>query len=210
MPLPFPFVPIEPFPPFLQTPRLILRRYRRDDAADYHELAQRNRAHLERYERDNPARRLEDVDAACALIDKFNQDWETGEAFFVGVFLRDEGALVGQLFIGVVKRSLLTYNLGFFVDCLHEGRGYITEAARAAIDTLFGKMNVHRIAIWCDDSNVRSQNVARRCGFTLEAHLRQDKRHPDGTITGTHIYGRLRTDLSSKDEIEMYINDPCL
>jgi RimJ/RimL family protein N-acetyltransferase len=51
----------------------------------------------------------------------------------------------------------------------------------------------------CDDTNQRSWKVAERCGFTREGHLRENKRHPGSPISGTYIFGLLKSDFDKME-----------
>ena len=178
----------------IDTERLALRRYSLADAAQYYELGLRNRGHLARYEADNPIRHLATVGDAVTLLAAFAESWDAGESYFLGIFLKDTKALIGQIYVGATTPALPDYTVGYIIDLEHQGKGYVTEAVRRVTRWLFRDLHAHRIHIECDDTNARSAAVARRSGFKQEAHLRQNKRNPDGTITGTLMFGLLRDD----------------
>jgi len=178
----------------IETERLTLRRYRVDDAVRYYELGLRNREHLARYEADNPIRHLVTVDDAVTLLAAFAEAWDAGESYFLGIFLKGSGTLIGQIYVGATKPALPDYAVGYIIDLEHQGKGYVTEAVQRVTRWLFEGLGTHRIHIECDDTNTRSAAVAERCGFEQEAHLRENKRRPDGTITGTLIFGLLGDD----------------
>lgn len=181
-------------PERLETDRLFLRPYRAADAAWYFAMAQRNRAHLERHESANDIFRIHCESDADAVVRAFAQNWLVRSAFPLGVFLRTTEEFVGQIYLGVTNDALPALNLGFFADCTHVNQGYLTEAARRAVTFAFDDLGAHRVGLWCDETNTPSQRIAERCGFFLEGHVREDKRHPDDTITGSLCYGLLRRD----------------
>ena len=49
----------------------------------------------------------------------------------------------------------------------------------------------------CDDSNDRSCRVAGRCGMVKEGHVRENKRGPDGTLSGTLHFGLLKREFKA-------------
>lgn len=49
-----------------------------------------------------------------------------------------------------------------------------------------------------DDTNVRSQRVAERCGFVKEGHIRENKRNADGMLSGTLHYGLLKSEFEAQ------------
>jgi aminoglycoside 6'-N-acetyltransferase len=87
------------------------------------------------------------------------------------------------------------FEVGYFADIDHEGKGYISEAVRATLGILFNELHALRVCLDCDDTNVRSQHVAEHCGFVKEGHIRQNKRREGGILTGTFIYGLLREEF---------------
>jgi len=178
----------------IDTERLTLRPYSLADAIQYCEMGLRNRAHLARYEADNPIRHLATVSDAVTLLAAFAESWDAGESYFLGIFLKDTGALIGQVYVGAARPTLPDYTVGYIIDLDHQSKGYVTEAVQRVIHWLFEDLGAHRIHIECDDTNTRSAAVAGRCGFKQEAHLRENKRNPDGTITGTLVFGLLRHD----------------
>jgi aminoglycoside 6'-N-acetyltransferase len=116
------------------------------------------------------------------------------------VFSRETGEFVAQIYVGPVDKELPDYAVGYFVDRDHEGQGYVTEAVRGALGFIFGELKAHRASLQCDDTNERSIRVAERCGFTREGHLRENKRNPDGTLSGTLHYGILRSEFLAPEE----------
>ena len=64
----------------------------------------------------------------------------------------------------------------------------MTALARMAFDALAAR----RVEIRTDDANVRSQRVAERAGFTLEAVLRFDWVSPADEPRSTRVYARVR------------------
>ena len=184
-------------PTRLEPERLYLRPYRAGDGPMYLMVGLRNRAHLARYEAENALTTLTDTVEAENLIRDFIAEWEKGSAYFLGAFDKQTDDFVAQIYIGLTDRALPAYELGYVVDCEHEGQGYVTEAARAALGFVFEHLRAHRVSLHCDETNVRSARVAERCGFTLEGRIREDKRAPDGRFTDTLCYGLLRSEYES-------------
>jgi ribosomal-protein-alanine N-acetyltransferase len=185
-------------PQRLETERLFLRPYHADDAPWYFEAAQRNRLHLAEHEPANPVFDLHCATDAAGLLRKFQKQWLERTAFVFGVFLRETEEFAGQIHLGTTDAVLPSFNLGFFADCTHVNRGYVAEAARAVLAFAFNDLGAHRVGLWCDEKNLRSRRVAERCGFVREGHAREDKRHPDGTVTGSYCYGLLRREFSGR------------
>ena len=181
-------------PDGFETERLRVRGYQAGDGCWYYPMGLRNRAHLARYESDNPVRTLSTENDAEALMRMFAADWQARANFFLGAFEKAGGEFVGQIYIGPVNWALPEFAVGYFADEAHTGRGYITEAVRGALGFIFKHLQAQRVRLECDDTNGPSLRVAERAGFMREGHIRQNKLHADGTLSGTFLYGLLRSE----------------
>jgi ribosomal-protein-alanine N-acetyltransferase len=185
-------------PSCLETERLYMRRYQAGDGPWYYEMSQKNKSHLARYESGNPVMAVDTEEDAEITVRGFAAAWVTRDAFFLGVFRRDTHEFVAQIYVGPVDWNLPEFEIGFFVDAEHEGWGYVTEAAGAALDFAFEHLGAHRVRLACDDTNARSFRVAERCGMVREGHMRENKRNADGSISGTLHYGILRDEFMER------------
>lgn len=178
----------------LETERLYLRCYQPEDSPWYFAMCQRNRAHLTRYESENVVMTVHSQAEAESVIQGFIEDWNADNCYFIGAFDRQTGEFAANIYAAPINRNLPEFEVGYFADVAHEGRGYVSEALQGALRMLFGDLQAQRVRLACDDTNQRSARVAERCGFTLEGHLRQTKRAADGTFSGTLLYGLLRSE----------------
>ena len=186
-------------PQRLDAARVYLRPYRAEDAPWYFTMAQRNRVHLARHESGNDIFNIHCVEDAAAVLAAFARSWLVRSAFPLGVFLRATDEFAGQIYLGVTNDALPALNLGFFADCAHVNQGYLTEAAQRALAFAFEDLGAHRVGLWCDDTNTPSRRIAERCGLRLEGHVREDKRHPDDTVTGSLCFGILKHEYTAAD-----------
>jgi aminoglycoside 6'-N-acetyltransferase len=182
-------------PTHLETERLVLRCYEAGDGQWYYAMCQRNRVHLAGYEPDNVAMTINSEEDAEVAVRDFELGWAVHNYFFMGVFSRVTGEFVAQIYVGPVNRDLPEFQIGYFADVEHEGHGYVMEAVKATLGFIFEHLRAHRVRLECDDTNVRSYRVAERCGMVREGHFRENKRNPDGTISGTLHFGMLRSEF---------------
>ena len=187
-------------PSVIETSRLTLRSYREGDGQWYFEMSKRNRAHLQRYEPDNPAMDIKTEEDAKKTIAYFVNAWKKRTQYFIGVFLKESEQFVAQIYIGSVNQNVPEFGIGYIADVDHEGKGYVTEAVNAVVKSLFEILNAHRIRIETDDTNIRSIRVAERCGFAKEGHIRENKKNSDGTYSGTIFLGLLRNEFLKKKD----------
>ena len=155
-------------------------------------VGSRNRAHLQRFESGNSILAARSEDEAEKIIAEICAAREEGRYFFMGAFDRASGEFVAQVYVGTVNLELPEYEVGYFVDCDHEGQGYVSEAVRAILKWIFHDLGAHRVSLGCSDANLRSARVAERCGFVLEGHLRENHRDPNGVYSGGLRFGLLR------------------
>ena len=87
--------------------------------------------------------------------------------------------------------------IGYTLHPDYWGRGYVPEAASALIDLGFKDLGLHKIELVCFGSNVQSQRVAEKLGFTLEARIR-DRKDAQGNRCDSLIYGLLRSEWGSE------------
>ena len=184
-------------PMHLETRRLQLRCYRPGDGPWYYAVAQRNRAHLAEYEADNVVMSITTEEDAEVVVRDLANDWAARNCFFFGAFDKRTEAFVAQIYVGPVSWDLPEFQIGYFADVEHEGRGYVTEAVGAVLEFVFDHLKAHRVRLECDDRNVRSYRVAERCGMVREGHFLESKRRVDGTLGGTLRYRLLRSEFEA-------------
>ena len=83
------------------------------------------------------------------------------------------------------------FEIGYWIRSSAQGQGYVSEAVNALTTMAFEKLQARRIEIRMDDDNARSRAVAERCGYTLEAVLKNDSLTPAGVLRSTCIYVKL-------------------
>jgi len=187
-------------PTRIETQRLYLRCYHAGDGGWYYDMSQKNKSHLSRYEAENPVMSINTEEDAEVLVRDFAACWVARTAFFLGAFDRTSDEFVAQIYVGPVNWDLPEFQIGFFADVDHEGQGYVTEAVKATLGFVFRYLKAQRISLECDDTNSRSYRVAERCGMVREGHIRENKRNPDGHISGTVHYGILRKEFVGGEE----------
>ena len=183
-------------PKRIEAERLYLRCYEAGDGPMYYQVSQRNRAHLARYEPENVVMAIGSEQYAESVVRELAADWDAGSCYFLGAFDKVTDEFLAQIYIGPVNWNVPEMEIGFFVDKNHEGKGYVTEAVKASLRFIFDHIGAHRVRLECDDTNVRSYRVAERCGMIREGHIRENKRNPDGTLSGTLHYGILKREFS--------------
>ena len=166
----------------VETKRLILRRYCKEDLQDLYE-----------YLSDETVVRFEPYKPMDMNAVKDDLDRRISTDEMVAVELKSHHKLIGNVFLG--KRDCNALELGYVFNRQFWGQGYAAESCTALIRKAFSE-GVHRIYAECDPCNAASWKLLERLGFTREAHFRQNvyfwKDEDDNPIwKDTYVYGIL-------------------
>ncbi len=173
----------------IRTERLLLRRWREADRAPWAALC----ADPEVMRHFPAVQTREQTDA---MIDRIDAHFDEHGFGLWAVERRDEGD-----FIGFVGLNHLTYDahftpaveIGWRLARAAWGRGYATEAARAAVDRAFGELALDALVSVTVPANEPSRNVMRKLGFTHDPA--EDFEHPnvpEDSPLRHHVLYRLR------------------
>ncbi|MDX9992222.1 MAG: GNAT family N-acetyltransferase [Anaerolineales bacterium] len=152
---------------FIETIRLVIRPFRDSDLEPF--LAYRNDPEVARYQGwEVPYPRQNALEFIGEMKDA---QLVPGAWLQLALELRETGETVGDLAIHCMKSDPRQAYLGYSLARAHWGKGYASEAIRALLDLLFGKLNLHRVVAECDLENDASWRLLERLGFRREAHL---------------------------------------
>jgi ribosomal-protein-alanine N-acetyltransferase len=102
-----------------------------------------------------------------AMTRRLRSDARHGRALPFAVVV--DGRLAGQLNVaGVVRGSLDSAHIGYWVDQRVAGRGVMPTAVALAVDHCFGPVGLHRIEVNIRPENVASRRVVEKLGFRSE------------------------------------------
>ena len=154
------------FPVLLQTERLVLRRFRPEDAPAF--AAYRSEPDIARYQSWDAPYSLADAKRMAAEMATANpQDlgW-----FQYAVERNDQPGLIGD--VGVCRSDEgRQAELGFTFAPEHQGHGYAREAVARIVEFLLVEEGLHRLTAGADGRNDRSARLLERVGFRREGCL---------------------------------------
>ncbi len=154
--------PMGRLPEVVETPRLVLRRWRVEDAPRLQEAVTANVEHLRPWMEWIAAEPMRLAERE-ALILGWEHGWLAGGDVIYGVWAGDE--VVGGT--GLHRRlGPDGLEIGYWIHVDHLGLGYATELARALTATALAQPGVERVEIHHDEANVRSGRVPQRLGYT--------------------------------------------
>jgi ribosomal-protein-alanine N-acetyltransferase len=159
----------------MQTPRIELRGdevairpYDPEDAQALLDVQLRNRDFFAPYEPSHivvPTTLAEQL----ARLDEERSDWDKDRGYKFGIFATEDPALLGQVQLAhVMRQSLQTAELGYWMDRKATGKGYATEGVRLALRFAFEHVGLHRVQAGAMRSNRASIRVLEKAGFRHE------------------------------------------
>ncbi|WP_114451339.1 GNAT family N-acetyltransferase [Halopolyspora algeriensis] len=152
----------------VETERLLLRPFHRDDLGDFH--AYHSRADVVRY-LFQEVHGLEQARVALERNIGRAALTEEGQRLILAVATRQDGQLVGEIHLEWLSRKHRQGEIGFIFNPEYQGRGFASEAAWAVLGLGFEDLGLHRIVGHCDARNHPSARLMERLGMRREAHL---------------------------------------
>ena len=183
-----PNIPLE-----LTTDRLVLRAPHPDQAEELVTAIRTSFRGLNRWM--DWATEVPTVEWERDHLSSYRKQHEAGELLSFFLFLREDGAFVGNCGIPRLDWDERRFEIGYWCHTAHEGMGYVSEAVRALTELAFGSFHAWRVELRMSELNDKSWRVAERCGFALEETLASDGCHPDGSARNTRVYVKLSDPL---------------
>ncbi|MFW9855988.1 MAG: GNAT family N-acetyltransferase [Candidatus Thorarchaeota archaeon] len=175
----------------IETKRLIIRRYKKGDGKSFLHLLETNDNREYLKDHIDEASTVRTQEEAEIRIRQFIAFWVGRERFVLGIWLKSSYTYIGQLWIEPKKWEVPSFELGWFLERTHQGKGLATEAVKHIVDYIFNELKAHRIIVFTGDNNERSMKLAERCGFFKEGHFR-DHEVKDGKRFGLYCYALLK------------------
>ncbi|HVE57557.1 MAG TPA: GNAT family N-acetyltransferase [Pyrinomonadaceae bacterium] len=145
--------------PQIETERLLLRTYKPDEMEKVFELS----SDKDVTKHFPPYFRIEKKEVLASLPARLER-WRTQGFGQFGVFDKADGNLIGYCgFQYLDQTQAVEIYYGFFKK--HWGKGFATEAARAALRFGFEQAKLPKITAVTHPENIESQKVLRKIGF---------------------------------------------
>ncbi len=180
----------------IETDRLSLRQFQKDDLADLFAIF--SRQDVTRYLYWPVLGRDETRDLLSRWIAQVGLD-EEGDAISLAICRRDSGQLIGEVMLRWLSEVHSQGEIGFMLHPDHHGHGFATEAARALLELGFDRFGLHRIVGRLEARNRPSAAVLERLGMRLEAHLRENE-WVKGEWNDEQVYAILHAEWDAIDK----------
>jgi ribosomal-protein-serine acetyltransferase len=158
------------------------------DAAELYALIEANRSRLARW---MSWAADQDLAGTERFIAEAEKQMAEGDGFQGKI--EANGRIIGTIGVHKIDWVNRKTSIGAWLVGDAEGKGTMTNAARALIDHAFREWNLHRMEIRCAPDNHRTRKVAENLGFREEARLRQTDRVA-GRYLDTLVYGLLESE----------------
>ena len=148
----------------IETHRLILRRYRMEDAEDM----------FSNWASDPEVTRFltwpthKSVDVTRYVLNDWISKYDDGGFFNWAIEWKETGSVIGNIAVTVLHEETEAAELGYCMSRAFWGRGIMPEALRAVMDYLFDTVGLNRIEAAHDVNNPKSGRAMEKAGLKLE------------------------------------------
>jgi len=151
-----------------ETPRLILRAFRPEDAAAF--SAYRSEPEVARFQGWSAPYSLEQ---AQEFVTEMMQavPGTPGQWYQIAMEEKASGQVIGDVAFHIEANSPQQAILGITLSGAAQGKGYATEAMQRLLQFLFEDLELHRVSAYIDVDNPASYQLVERLGFRREGYF---------------------------------------
>ena len=171
---------------YIETPRMIIRDFTPEDAADLHEIFGDD----ETMENCEPAYDFEKTK-------EFLTSFCIGRKGAVAAVHKDSSKLMGYILFK--RQDEGVYEMGWIYNRNFWRHGYAYESCKAVIDYAFTELKVHKVFAEAIDA-VKSVGLMKKLGMQLEGIQRSQTKDLHGNWADLYFYGLLEDDWRMKND----------
>jgi len=145
-----------------------IRPLNTEDAADSLKLQLNNRDFFEKFSmsRNND---FYTIEGQTNRIKSFTESIQNDQEYYFGIYKNDDHTLIGTInLFQVLRGSLQSAFIGYFLDKNQNGKGFTTEAVKLIVEYAFNELKLHRIEAGVMPHNIASIRVLQKAGFHIE------------------------------------------
>src|SRR5579883_2377497 len=179
----------------IETKRLILREFKRDDWKDVQGYA--SDPEVVRYMEWGPNA----PDQTKHFIDQaISSKYQNPRRIFeFAVMLKDSCKLIGACGLRILAIDKEQADIGYCYHRHYWRQGYASESCKALLQFGFGQLQLHRIFATCNAKNQASAAVLNKAGMRQEAYFKEDKK-VKGIWRDTLLFAILSAEWASLTE----------
>lgn len=161
----------------LETDRLILRRYAKEDAAAMY----KNWASDDEVTKYLTYSTHSSQEVSQWVIEEWINHYSDENYYHWTIVLKDNGdEPIGDIAVVGMKEDIAMAHIGYCIGRTWWNKGITSEALKAVMDFLFHVVDVNRIEARHDPRNPNSGKVMEKCGMQYEGTLRSADRNNQG------------------------------
>ena len=181
----------------LETERLILRKFKINDAKDVFE----NYASSDMVTKYMVWDTHSSIDVTENYLESVVKNYKDNKFFDWAIELKNKNIVIGSIGAKKLDEEISKIEVGYCIGEKWWNQGIVTEALQEVIKFFFEKININRIEAYHDVRNIASGRVMQKSGMKFEGTLRQAYKFKNG-VSDVHIYSILNSDIkTTKSEI---------
>lgn len=176
----------------IETQRLILRRFKQEDAADMFN----NWASDDEVTKYLSWQTHSDIEVSKKVLDIWVSEYSSQENYNWAIQLKENGSVVGSIVLMHIDNDIENCEIGYCIGRALWKKGIITEAFSAIIDFAFKQVGFRRITGRHQVENPASGRVMEKCGLKYEGTLRRIHRINTGELVDCKYYSILKEEYA--------------
>lgn len=172
----------------IETPRLILRKARMEDA----EPMLRNWANDTEVTKFLTWPTHGNIEVTKKLLESWVGSYQRDDYYQWMIVLKEINEPIGSIMASTMGRAQSAH-IGYCIGKPWWHQGIMSETLKAVMDFLFDEVGYHRIESLHDPNNPNSGGVMKKCGMKYEGTLRQADKNNQG-ICDACYYGLLKSE----------------
>lgn len=178
--------------PYLESSRLILRKFSIDDAKYMFENWASSET-VTKYLTWNPH---ESVEKTKLYLEYLDEQYKNPQVLNWCIQLKEIDLPIGGIDARLISEPLKSFDIGYSIGEKWWNKGIATEALKMVIKYLFTDLKANRIEAYHDIRNMASGRVMQKCGMMFEGILREAKMARCGAVD-VCLYSILKRDLET-------------
>lgn len=169
----------------LETPRLILRKWRTNDADDLFNIMKSSSVLIGGWKPHS------DIETSIEVLKKYIKSDEIW-----AVELKNNGKVIGcvKVYPDNNRGKFYAKSINYVLSENYCGNGYMTEAVKQIIKYLFEETNIDLLSAFHYPDNIKSKKVLKNCGFEYEITIEQGCQRYDGQVFDAVCYSIFKSD----------------
>ena len=172
----------------INTNRLTLRRFTREDAPDMFRNWV-NDADVCRYLSWEPHG---DIENTKAIVNSWLIAYEQADNYNWAIALKSTNEVIGSIAVIDFNEKHKNCEVGYCIGQAYWQKGITTEALEAVMKFLFEEVGLNRIQAKHDVQNIASGKVMQKVGMQMEGTLRELRMRKDGSFADYNLWAILR------------------